>query len=520
MDRDEVARRLEKIRAVVRDELAMREPAVFDDSVRGEVPFHLAAGIGIIVSGDPELTVTDELEAANQTADILAVEPSKVRVVGPVIDLLRLLGRPFVKIFVGGHLARQQQFNAHAVRHMNELGRRLEERIRRLEEAIGEWSANPGGIDARVRRSLDSYDAALRQRHMTLFSALEEEVLMAHKALEGLRKLEVRFVERAQAIDRRFSEKDAAFKATTDRFSRREKVLDEVEGQIGELMAMRSLLRKVLESASAPGDAEGGATKAAAAAPPLTEPTAWSELGEWMGDEDYRSFQNRFRGDPEVITQRLREHVARFENVGGMVADLGCGRGEFLDLLAAAGIDAIGVEINAADVEECRRRGHDAVVADLFDWLGAQENHSLGGVFMAQVIEHLVPTDWQRFVELAAAKLEAGGRLVVETINPESLYALTRAYVIDPTHIRPVHPELLSFLARRAGLHPVEVEFQSPVPDEERPSGLAFFQGSASGEITEELAALREALLRLDRMCCAPQEYTLQASRPVLGASD
>ncbi len=524
MDRDEVARRLEKIRAVVRDELAMREPAVFDDSVRGEVPFELEPGLGVIVSGDPELTVTADLEGVNQSADIFAVEPSKVRVAGPVIDLLRLLGRPFVKIFVGGHLARQQEFNAHAARHMNELGHRLEERVRRLEEAIGEWSANPGGIDARVRRSLDSYDAALRQRHMTLFSALEEEALMAHKAVEELRKLEVRFVERAEAIDRRFSEKDAVFKATADRFNRREKVLDEVEGQIGEVMAMRSLLRKALESASTPGNAEGAATKAAtkaaAAAPSLTEPTAWSELGEWMGDEDYRSFQNRFRGDPEGITERMREHVARFENVGGMVADLGCGRGEFLDLLAEAGIDAIGVEINNADVEECRRRGHDAVVADLFDWLGEQENDSLGGVFMAQVIEHLVPTDWQRFVELAAAKLKAGGRLVVETINPESLYALTRAYVIDPTHIRPVHPELLSFLARRAGLHPVDVEFQSPVPDEERPTGLAFFQGSASDGITEELAALKEALVRLDRICCAPQEYTLQATHPAPGGSD
>ena len=531
MDRDEVARRLEKIRAAVRDELAMREPAVFDDSVREEVPFHLVPGLSIVVSGDPELTATDELEAANDTADVLAPTPSRAPVVGPLINLLRRLTWPFVKLFVGPQLVRQQQFNAHAVRHMNELGHRLEERIGRLEEAIAEWSANPGGVDARIRGALDSYDAALRQRHMTLFSALEEEVLTAHNAIEELRRLEIRFVERAEAIDERFSEKDAALNDTAERFNdaidgsrRREQTLEEavgrVEGQIGEVMAMRSLLRKALDSAAAPATAaEVGASEQEAAASGA-EPSSWSELGEWMGDEDYRSFQDRFRGDPAAIAERMSDHVGRFAGVEGAVADLGCGRGEFLDLLSAAAIDAVGVELNAADVEECRRRGHEAVVADLFDWLGAQPDDSLGGVFMAQVIEHLAPTDWQRFVELAAAKLNAGGRLVVETINPESLYALARAYVIDPTHIRPVHPELLAFLARRAGLHPVEVQFQSPVPDDERPTGLAFFQGPARGETTEELAALKEALVRLDRICCAPQEYTLEATRPPLGGSD
>ena len=139
---------------------------------------------------------------------------------------------------------------------------------------------------------------------------------------------------------------------------------------------------------------------------------------------------------------------------------------------------------------------------------------------MAQVIEHLPPADWQRFVELAAAKLEQGGRLVVETINPESLYAMARAYVIDPTHIRPVHSELLSFLARRAGLHPVEVEFQSPVPDDERPAGVEFFRRPPSEDFTEELAAVKEAFVRLDRICCAPQEYTLQAARPSLADAE
>ena len=413
--------------------------------------------------------VTNDFKAANATADILSPKPFTAPVVGSLINLLRRFGQPFVRLFLP-QLARQQQFNAHVVRHMNELQKTIEE---------------------------------------------------LRNAAEELSRLEERFAERSEAIDRRFSEKDAekdaAFSALSARFNEAAKVYDEIEGQIGELMALRSMLRTALERAPAASEAGRITKKTVTPKTPEIEPTSWSQLTEWMEDEDYRSFQDRFRGNPEVIAERMREHVVRFDGVEGRVADLGCGRGEFLDLLAEADIDAIGVEINATGAEECRRRGHDAVVSDLLEWLSEQKDASLGGVFMAQVIEHLAPTDWQRFVELAAAKLEAGGRLVVETINPGSLYALARAYVVDPTHIRPVHPELLSFLARRSGLCAVDVQFQAPVPDEERPTGLAFFQGDTSVEMSEELAAIREAMSRLDQICCAPQEYTLQATRPALG---
>ena len=413
--------------------------------------------------------VTNDLEAANATADILSPKPFPAPVVGSLINLLRSFGQPFVRLFLP-QLARQQQFNAHVARHMNQLQKTIEE---------------------------------------------------LRNAAEELSRLEERFAERSEAIDRRFSEKDAekdaAFSSISARFNEAAKVHDEIEGQIGELMALRSMLRTAVERAPASSEAGRITKKTVTTKTPEIEPTSWSQLTEWMEDEDYRSFQDRFRGNPEVIAERMREHVVRFDGVEGRVADLGCGRGEFLDLLAEAGIDAIGVEINATGAEECRRRGHDAVVSDLLEWLSEQKDASLGGVFMAQVIEHLAPTDWQRFVELAAAKLEAGGRLVVETINPGSLYALARAYVVDPTHIRPVHPELLSFLARRSGLCAVDVQFQAPVPDEERPTGLAFFQGDTSVEMSEELAAIREAMSRLDQICCAPQEYTLQATRPALG---
>jgi len=511
VDREEVARRLEEIRKEVRARLAERAPGALDDGLPEEVPFHLEPRIGLKVGGEPSLTTTDDLAAANLAVDIRAPVPSG----SPLLNLLRRITQPIVTLFAGGNLARQQEFNSYTVRHLNELGRRLEERVRNLEEALEVWSEDPSGVETRLRRGLEDYDAALRQRHTTLFSALEEEVLVAHAAAEKGQRLEELVVERAQAVDRRFDEKDdvlnAALTEVQARQSAHETELDRIEKQVGEIMAMRSLLKKALDSSSGPrqGDVPASAVD--------VEPAEWSQLADHLGDEDYRAFQDRFRGEPREIADRMSAHVAFFAGLQGVVADLGCGRGEFLDLLAAADVEAVGVEINAADVEECRRRGHRAEVGDLFGWLDQQAEDSVGGIFMAQVIEHLPPAAWQRFVELAASRLRPGGRLIVETINPESLYAMARAYVIDPTHIRPVHPELLSFLSRRAGFHPVEVRYQAPVPAEERPAGLPFFEeGSASG-LSEELRALKESLLRIDRICCAPQEYAMYAVRPDVG---
>ena len=503
MDQKEVARRLERIRQAVHEGLAMETPTVFDANVPREVPFELHAGVGLAVSGDPNLTATDELKAANQSVDPSAALPSTVPVFGPFINLLRRLARPLVKIFLGGNFGRQQQFNEHTVRHLNALGQLLEQRVCGLEETLA-------GIEARLRHSLDAYDAALRQRHMLLFSALEEEIFVLQNLARNaahqreVEELHAKLAERARAVDYRFEEKDAAFQRRVDEvLTEGRKRAGSMEARLAELMALRTVLRQAIDNG--PKGTSKKATADAATA---------DQLSEWLVDEDYRAFQAAFRGDPEAITERMRAHVARFAGVRGPVADLGCGRGEFLDLLAESGVGAIGVEINAADVQECIGRGHEAFQADLFDWLEGRDEGSLGGIFMAQVIEHLYPAAWQRLVELAITRLEPGGKLAIETINPESLFALARAYVIDPTHVRPVHPQLLEFLARRAGFHPVEVQLQAPVPDDARAASLQINWPTDEAAGSQFAGTVREALTRLDRVTCADQEYTLYAVRP------
>jgi SAM-dependent methyltransferase len=127
-------------------------------------------------------------------------------------------------------------------------------------------------------------------------------------------------------------------------------------------------------------------------------------------------------------------------------------------LLRDAGIEARGIDADADMVAYARGEGLDVTQADIVQHLEAAEDRSLGGIFMAQVVEHLPPAVLVRSLQLAAAKLRPGGLLVAETINPLSPLAL-RHYFADLTHAQPLVPETLELLARQAGFASTETRF-------------------------------------------------------------
>lgn len=522
MEPDEIVRRLEKLRARIRAELADSPPPAIGADLPDTEPIRLDEAELPPVATEPNLNSTRHLERANELAPIGGPVSlrSEAPVVGPVLDLVRRLMRPLVQPFIDPYVDRQERFNAEVVRHLNELGARLETRLGRVWDDLVARASDPRLLEARLEAALSDYDTALRQRHAVLFDALEQELWALRQAVadagqgdlaDRLAALEGKLVERAQAVDRRFDEKDRALEEAFDR------VASDILAQVGharavgvgeaELMETRTLLREALERTGAEQGREGEASA------PRFDSELQERLRGWMADQDYRAFQDEFRGDASAIRERMEGHLEVFRGAPGPVADLGCGRGEFLDLLAGEDIDAVGVEINAADVEECRSRGHRAEEGDLFEWLEARPPGSLGGIFLAQVIEHLPPPAWSRFIDLAATRLAPGGVLLVETINPESLYALGRAYVLDPTHTRPVHPDLLGFFATRAGFENVEVRLQAAVPDEVLLTPLAEEPGER-GELVREI---NRRLRRINEICCAPQEYALVARRPAAG---
>jgi SAM-dependent methyltransferase len=212
----------------------------------------------------------------------------------------------------------------------------------------------------------------------------------------------------------------------------------------------QQLLRE-LEERLTRVERRGGA--GVAAAPPATvaaQPAA-------AALPDYFAFESRMRGSVEAIRERQRRYVEDFRGAAP-VLDVGCGRGELLELLREAGIEARGIDADADMVAYARGEGLDVEQADLVAYLERLEDGSLGGIFMGQVVEHLPPGVLVRSLELAARKLRPGGLLVAETINPLSPLAL-RHYFADLTHAQPLVPETLELLARQSGFAETEVRY-------------------------------------------------------------
>ncbi|MGB2716197.1 MAG: class I SAM-dependent methyltransferase [Vicinamibacterales bacterium] len=192
-----------------------------------------------------------------------------------------------------------------------------------------------------------------------------------------------------------------------------------------------------------------------------------SEVHGALDAYKYVGFENQFRGSRETIRQRLEGYVPFFEGASN-VLDVGCGRGELLDLLRSRGIKAQGIDLNHEMVEECRARGLDVTEADAVTHLSSLPDASLGGVIAVQVVEHLEPDYLLRFLELAFHKVQNGGRIILETLNPACWVAFFESYIRDITHRWPLHPETLKYFVLASGFTAASIEWRSPVAKQQR----------------------------------------------------
>jgi O-antigen chain-terminating methyltransferase len=237
-----------------------------------------------------------------------------------------------------------------------------------------------------------------------------------------------------------------------------------------------------------------------------------STAASWAAERsfDYLEFENRFRGTPEQIADRQRFYVDLFRGAEARVVDIGCGRGEFLGLLAEAGVPCYGLDRHPDMVALCREKGLDVVEGDSLAHLAATEPGSLGGMFCCQMVEHLDPAEVPGFFELSLRALAPGAPLVVETINPESLFVFAHAFYVDLGHLRPLHPLTLEFLAQVAGFSSVKVEYLSPVPPDFRPQKLPAVDAEPLAGV---VSRLDENFRRIDDILFGPQDFAVVAYR-------
>ncbi len=179
---------------------------------------------------------------------------------------------------------------------------------------------------------------------------------------------------------------------------------------------------------------------------------------------DYSRFAERFRGSDEEIRLNMEFYRPYFAGLES-VLDIGCGRGEFLDLMRDLGVGARGIDLSAESVAQCVEKGLHAEVADLFQYLPTEVEGEFDGIMSSQVVEHLPPGQLPEMIRLCASKLRRGGVLVIETPNPECLAIFATYFYLDPTHTRPMPHQYVRFCMEEAGLTGIEVHTLSPAID-------------------------------------------------------
>ena len=400
-------------------------------------------------------------------------------------------------------LQRQQRFNGLLVEHLN-----------RNVQVAGE---NPASVAACIA-ALDRHLGALADFQGQLIRYLQQITLYVDtrdRHVDGRARRET-----AQVRGLVYS-LDTALNAVADEFRKRLesaeirdfRAAEELKGlrQSVELAtaathAMKRRVERLREAPTATADPPGPGRPRPARAD-LTDLEAYK----------YLCFEDAFRGPREQISVRQRDYLAYFEGASD-VLDVGCGRGEFLALLRERGVTARGLDTNAEVVERCREQDLDAIQGDALDYLGGLADESLGGLFSAQVVEHLEAEYLTRMLAEAQRVLRPGSRIVLETINPASWTAFFSAFIRDITHRHPLHPDTLGYFLRASGFVDVEIVYRAPVPDGAQLQRAAVDATLANTPAGAAVCALAETFNRhvdrLNGLIFAEQDYAAIARRP------
>ena len=348
---------------------------------------------------------------------------------------------------IGPVVQRQQSFNAALVDHVN-----------RNAAVATEGQKSAAGVMAMLGDHIDAL-ATFQSRLIQYLQQVTLYVDTKDREAAGLAR------PRMDELDRRTRGSIGALDGVVDELRKRAESavvheqrfvqhVNELRTTVGQVQHGLLAVRTAVEQLAPP------ASRTARRAPPDV-----ARLDDSIDAYTYVGFENLFRGAQEEIRARLSQYVPLFKGASD-VLDLGCGRGEFLDLLREAGITARGLDINNEMIAECRTRGLEADAGDALVYLDRLPDGSLGGLFAAQVVEHLQPAYLVRLLGVAGRKLRPGSTIVLETINPACWFAFFDAYVRDITHVRPLHPDTLQYLLTASGFQRTTIRYSAPYPED------------------------------------------------------
>ncbi|MCU1351198.1 MAG: methyltransferase type 11 [Acidimicrobiales bacterium] len=175
----------------------------------------------------------------------------------------------------------------------------------------------------------------------------------------------------------------------------------------------------------------------------------------------YEDLEDTFRGSRDHVKALVTEYLDDVAQVpgSGPVIDVGCGRGEWLEVLRDAGVASYGIDVNEVVVDQCVARGLDVRVGDALTHLREVPEGSVRAVTSIHVVEHLSLDTLVGLIDAALVALKPGGLLVFETPNPTNLGVGAASFYLDPTHLKPLHPQFLEFLLLARGFSTADVRF-------------------------------------------------------------
>ncbi|WP_166241172.1 class I SAM-dependent methyltransferase [Paenibacillus turpanensis] len=180
---------------------------------------------------------------------------------------------------------------------------------------------------------------------------------------------------------------------------------------------------------------------------------------------NYLEFENKFRGSNKFIKDHMSNYLVYLDQ-GMKVLDLGCGRGEFMELLKENEIEALGVDSNSHMVEFCHSNSLNVIQDDIINFL-AKTKQTFDCIFISQVVEHLKVRDLIKLIELAHNRLNVNGLLIIETPNPETILVSSYTFNLDYSHEKPLPPSLLGYLIESQNFDLLETLRFHPFPTEE-----------------------------------------------------
>lgn len=192
------------------------------------------------------------------------------------------------------------------------------------------------------------------------------------------------------------------------------------------------------------------------------------ETSHSIAPDLYVRLEQAFRGDPILVATRQSQylvHVRPSVTKQAPLLDLGCGRGEWLQVLAEDGLEAWGVDENPEVITICRQRGLNVLQKSITSTLNSIPKGSLGAITLFQVLEHLQFAEVLDVLVKARQLLTPGGVLIAEVPNAETLRVGAGTFWIDPTHVRPLFPPVLRFLAEEAGFTQIQSVYSTPLQE-------------------------------------------------------